>query len=67
MMDRIQLIKMLSWNISVDPEIDIDKVIDKLKEFPNRPRSLISELEETRLKGTSSVDKTEMIKKLERL
>lgn len=66
-MDKIQLIKMVSWNMSVDPEISIDKVINQLKGFPTRPIELIKELEELKSNGTNSVDKFDLIEKLEEL
>jgi hypothetical protein len=66
-MDRMQLIKMLSWNISTEPEIEIDKVIDKMKAFPNEPSELIELLEDAKKKGVSMVDKYDMIKRLENL
>ena len=66
-MDRIQLIKMVSWNISVDPKISIDKVLNQIKGFPTKPYDLIEELEEMKNKGINSIDKYDFIKKLEEL
>lgn len=66
-MDRIQLKKMLSWNISTEPDIEIGKVLDKLKAFPNRPYGLIELLEEAKKKGVKTVEKYDMIKRLEDL
>ena len=63
----MQLIKMLNWNISVDSNIEIEKVIYNLKGFPTRPDKLIFELEELKREGVKTVDKYEMIDKLEKL
>ena len=58
---------MLNWNISVDTEIEIDKVIDNLKGFPTRPDDLINELLERKKAGAKTVDKYEMIERIESL
>lgn len=66
-MDKIQLIKMLNWNISVDSDIAIDKVIDQLKGFPKIPEELINQLEQLKFKGHKKIDKFEMIEALEKV
>ena len=66
-MDKTQLIKMVSWNMSIDPEISIDKVINQLKGFPSRPIELIEKLKELKSNGINSIDKYDLIKKLEEL
>ena len=64
---RNLLIKILSWNISVESEIEIDKVIHHLEGLISRPTELISNLQTMKERGKKNVDRYDVIKALERL
>ena len=65
-MDKKQLTKILSWNISTQPEIRLDYVLEQLKLFDidTDTSELVKDLEEKQKDGITMVDKEEMINKI---
>jgi len=66
-MDKQQLIKVCSWNISTEPEIKIDYVLEQLNLISEIDVSeLISELESIKSDGKETVDKEWILDELEK-
>lgn len=68
-MDKRQLIKILSWNISTEPEIKIDYVLEQLRQFTSSTNvsSIIVKLGKMKDNGLEMAKKEELIEDLEAL
>lgn len=68
-MDKRQLIKILSWNISTEPEIKIDYVMEQLKQFTSSTNvsPIILKLSQMKNAGQETAKKEDLIEDLEHI